>query len=264
MRQHDSDIAVSRFAAERRVVRHHGRPYHVLCSRSVVRGDMGVVLLHEVFGLTESVLRLADTIAREGFVVWVPVLFGPSHKTATKLQSSAAVMACCIRREIHAFAGNHSSPITDLIRTVCRDLSNETGRPVGVVGMCLTGNFALATTTEPAVDAVVCGQPSLPMPPCFGHRRALHLGPNEVEALCQRTAAGLDVFVARFEGDRICPPERVQRLRDLVGSAHVIQPDIPGPGHAVFTESLSPDPEHPTQRALREMIVYLKRRLAAA
>ena len=194
-RPQDSSLTVSQFAAERRVVRQCGRSYQVLCSGSIVSGrDTGVDIMHEVFGLTETVLRLADTIAQSGFVVWVPVLFGPSRKTATKLRGTAAVMACCIRREIYAFAANRYSPITDLIRAVCRELSNETGRPVGVVGLCLTGNFALATTTESAVNAVVCGRPSLPMPPCFGHRRALHLGPHELEALRARAAAELDIL----------------------------------------------------------------------
>lgn len=255
---------VEQFAQERRVVRLNRRAYQVLCSRPIVRGrDTGVIVMHEVFGLTESVLKLADMIAQSGFVVWVPVLFGPSHKPATKLRGTVgALTSWCIRREIYAFAGNRSSPITNVIRAICREISSETDRPVGVVGLCLTGNFALATTNEPAVNAVVCGQPSLPMPPCFRQRRALHLGSHEVDALRGRTAAGLDIFVARFERDRICPPERIQRLRDVIGAQHVVQPGIPGRGHAVFTEDLSDDPDHPTQHALRDMIDYLRRRLA--
>jgi dienelactone hydrolase len=257
--------AVDQFAKERRVVQQGGRSYQVLCSASIVRGrDTGVVLMHEVFGLTESVLRLAGTIAQAGFVVWVPILFGPSHTTTTPLRGAAGVVASCIRREIYAFAANRSSPITDVVRALCRELSNETGRPVGVVGLCLTGNFALATTTEAEVNAVVCGQPSLPMPPCLSRKHALHLGPNELEALRRRAAEGLDIFVARFDRDYICPPERVNRLREVVGEAHFIKPDIPGSGHAVFTESLSLDPNHPTQHALREMIGYLQRRLSPA
>jgi dienelactone hydrolase len=40
--------------------------------------------------------------------------------------------------------------------------SRHESRKVGVIGMCLTGSFALVTFAEPAVNSVVCCQPAFP------------------------------------------------------------------------------------------------------
>jgi len=212
--------AVRAFAGERRTVSCGKRTIDVLCSRQIVHGqDVGVVLMHEAFGVTESVLRLAGRIAEAGFVVWVPVLFGPSHKPATRLtRGTACLYSWCVRREICAFAANRTSPITEFILAACQTLGGETGLPVGVNGLRLSGNFALATTTESVVNAVVCGQPSFPF---LGKPSTLQLGDGRVEALKRRASAGLDIFAVRFDEDGLSPKERLDRLRDLVGPTGV-------------------------------------------
>ena len=241
-----------------------GNVYRVLCRVPSDRSKRsGVIVMHELLGVSPKVLDLAARIADEGYTVWVPVLFGPSHKTATKLEAAKGLFAaCCLRREIHMFAADHSSPIAEMLRALCREFSQDVHASIGVVGLCLTGNFALAAITEASVQAAVCGQPSLPMPPLLGRRCALHLSPDEIRQIRTKTDAGFRMFGARFDGDWICPVERFDRLKKEFGNRAVIQPRIPGTGHAVFTEALSPDPEHPTHQALSEMIHYLRSRLA--
>ena len=70
----------------------------------------------------------------------------------------------CIRREFSVWATNRSSPIVDWLRALSREMHTQCGgNGVGAVGMCFTGNFALAMMTEPAVVAPVLSQPSLPL-----------------------------------------------------------------------------------------------------
>ena len=52
-----------------------------------------------------------------------------------------------------------------MLRALCLRLHEEVGGPgVGAVGMCLTGNFALALMVDPWLMAPVLSQPSLPFP----------------------------------------------------------------------------------------------------
>ena len=55
---------------------------------------------------------------------------------------------------------------------------------VGAVGMCFTGNFALAMMTEPSVVAPVLSQPSLPLP--LGQNRKKSIGVSPAEIRCAR------------------------------------------------------------------------------
>ena len=89
--------AVQQFARERRTISCGNREIAVLCSRPIVREqDAGVLLIHEAFGVTESVLRLAGLIAAAGFVVWLPVLrtIGQAGEPANRRRSS--IFACSI------------------------------------------------------------------------------------------------------------------------------------------------------------------------
>src|SRR6201999_1911293 len=96
----------------------------------------------------------------------------------------------------------------------------ECGGPgVGAIGMCFTGGFALAMAVDPAVLAPVMSQPSLPLPVSGSRRRQLGLDPADVATLKQRTGDGLCLLGLRFTGDKACPPERFERMRETFGSA---------------------------------------------
>ena len=79
----------------------------------------------------------------------------------------------CVRREFNAWAADKSSPVVDWLRALARKAHADCGgRGVGAVGMCFTGNFALAMMTEPSMVAPVLSQPSLPI----GKKKAAALG----------------------------------------------------------------------------------------
>ena len=68
-----------------------------------------------------------------------------------------------MRREFQVFARRQSSAIVDWMRALCRHVG-ETRKVerIGVIGMCLSGNFAMTLIAEPNVWAGVASQPSLP------------------------------------------------------------------------------------------------------
>ena len=58
---------------------------------------------------------------------------------------------------------DRSSPIADWVRLLCREVRDQRGvKGVGVIGMCLTGNFAIQLIGDDSVLAAVASQPAMP------------------------------------------------------------------------------------------------------
>ncbi len=231
----------------------------------------GVVVIHEIPGITPEVLRFAERVVDAGFRVYLPHLFGTPGRPFSTGTVAVQMVRACISREFHVLARNHASPITRWLRGLCRSAFHECGgRGVGAVGMCLTGNFALALMVDERLMAPVLSQPSLPFPVTPSHRRALHLSPEELEVVRRRAAAGCGVLGLRFTRDPLCPPERFERLRqELGGGFEAIEIDsspgnpwgIPRTAHSVLTVDLVDRDGHPTREALERVLVFLRERL---
>jgi dienelactone hydrolase len=141
---------------------------------------------------------------------------------------------------------------------------------VGVVGMCFTGGFALATALELSVVASVMSQPAMPAPIGKHGRAALGLDAEDLATITERANDGLRVLGLRFTNDRGCPPERFETLRATLGTSFEgIEIDSsPGnpagvapPAHAVLTVSLVDEPGHPTRVALDRVLTFLAEQL---
>src|SRR6204780_5589765 len=118
--------------------------------------------------------------------VFLPSLFGePGRPVSIPYGLGVMINAMCVRREFSAWSAGKSSPIVDWLRALARKAHAECGgRGVGAVGMCFTGNFALAMMTEPAVVAPVLSQPSLPLP--LDKKRKAAIGVSAAEIACAR------------------------------------------------------------------------------
>lgn len=223
-----------------------------------------VVLMHELPGLSERTQTLAREIAKRGYQVHLPLLFGTwGQRNALR----GAWQVFCLRRELTLIAADRSSPIADWVRALCRQvMSSSSDRPVGVVGMCVTGGVGLACALEPAVSAVVASQPSLPLPIGRARRPAMGLSARDAaEAKKSRTP----VLTLRFRRDPMCPPERVETIMRTFPCARVqivppdgvsynsVEPSIPRLAHAVLTYDLEPVRGHPTQQALETVLTFL-------
>ena len=74
----------------------------------------------------------------------------------------------------------------------------------------------------------------------------------------------------RFTGDRLCPAERFQRLRDELGDAFIAVEIDSSPGnphghpamaHSVLTEHLVDEEGSPTRAALDQVLAFFRDRL---
>jgi dienelactone hydrolase len=249
-------------------------------TRPVYRRGSGpaVIVIHEMPGLHPLVLRFASRVAAAGMTVFCPHLFGEAGKEIRPLNSVGTMLkGICIRREFDVWSTDRSSPIVDWLRALARQAHAECGgRGVGAVGMCFTGNFALAMMTEPAVVAPVLSQPSLPLPMGPGKaRRGAAIGVSPAELKCARQRLedeDLIMLGLRFEGDSYVPPERFAALRAALGprfEAVELDPKDAAPNqlmampHSVLTLHLKDDdPDGPTKQAEQRVIAFFKQRTA--
>jgi dienelactone hydrolase len=246
---------------------------HAGVERPVYRRGTGpaVVVIHEVPGIIPEVASFGARVADAGFSVFMPSLFGEPGRPFTVPYVLGEVAKACVSREFRVLARRESSPITHWLRALARHAHAEIGgKGVGVIGMCLTGNFALAMAMDDAVMAPVLSQPSLPFPVLPGTRAALHISDAELLNLKSRSAKGLKVLGLRFTGDVSCPGERFERLRQEIGDAfEAIEIDssrgnsfgIPRGAHSVVTRDLVDTEGHPTRVALDRVIGFFRERL---
>jgi dienelactone hydrolase len=240
-----------------------------------------VVLLHELLGLTPEVVALARRVADDGFTVWLPVLAGPvpADSRADQVRATAQL---CVSREIRLFATNRTSPVVEPLRALTDHAARiQHADRAGVIGMCLTGGFALGVATDGRVSAAVAAQPSLPLATPLNRRaaRSYGLSPVDVETLGRRRRAGdLAVYVTRFTDDWRCPRRRQDAIERDLGPAdgeHLVVDELPSrPGndfgfapsdHSVLCVAPTRHPSGPAherlEQTLRDVLAFLHRRL---
>lgn len=245
---------------------HEQRTYEVF------RGGSGpaMLVLHEIPGLHPGVIDFARRLIAAGYTVYLPSLFGRPAAPATGREITRSILQVCVAREFTKLA-DRTSPVVGWLRALAASAYRECGAPgVGVVGMCFTGGFALATALEPSVLASVMSQPSVPGPIGERGRAALGLDAEDLSTLRARADDGLGVLGLRFTNDRGCPPERFETLRVTFGAAFEGIEIDSSPGneagiapsaHSVLTISLIDEPGHPTRVALDRVLAFLAERL---
>lgn len=234
----------------------------------------GVVLAHEIPGITPAVAGFARRVADAGFTAYLPDLFGTPGRDYSVPYILGSMARACISREYSVLARKESSPVTNWLRALCRHAHAECGGPgVGFIGMCLTGNFGLSMMLDESVMAPVLSQPSLPFPVSADHRRSLHLSDADLEVVKKRAASGCPVLGLRFSHDPMCPGERFERLGQELGDRfEAIEIDsspgnpngIPRSAHSVVTKDLVDEQGHPTRQALERVLGFFHDQLRPA
>ena len=199
----------------------------------------GVIVIHEVPGITPRVAAFANEVAAAGFTVVMPSLVGTPGRAISARYGAASLAKVCVAREFTHWALQRTSPIITWLRALAADLHVSAGGPgVGAVGMCFSGGFALGMMVDDVLVAPVLSQPSLPF--AFGKaaRRAdLNLSPADAERVAQRAAAGCEVLGLRFDQDKLVGT-RFEALRTLLGDAFIAVelPSTSKRDHSVLTE----------------------------
>ncbi len=246
---------------------------HDGATRTVYKKGTGpaVVVMHEIPGITPPVADFSRRVAEAGFTVYMPHMFGTPEKPLSVPYAAGQIARACISREFSVLAKNESSPITDWLRALCRRAHEECGGPgVGAIGMCLTGNFALALMVDDSVMAPVLSQPSLPFGVSAAHRAAIHVSDEDLAVIKERAAAGCGVLGMRFTADPMVPAARFETLkRELGDGFEAIEIDS-GKGnphgltpmaHSVVTTDLVDEEGHPTRKALDRVLSFFGERL---
>jgi dienelactone hydrolase len=234
----------------------------------------GVVLIPEVPGLTPEVLGLAQHLVDSGLTVAIPSPFGTPGREGSMGYTLGTVSRLCVSAEFRAFATSAHRPITDFLRAVASDLAGRTpGLGVGVIGMCFTGGFALATAIDDSVLASVMSQPAVPFP--LGGARKANPGvpAAEFDTIAARADAGnLCVLGLRFSEDSSAPRARFAGLTARLGDKfEVIELDS-SPGntggyaksaHSVLTGEVRENPENSAFAARERVVEFLRSNLSA-
>jgi len=213
----------------------------------------GVILIHELPGLTPSVIGFGEEVVASGFTVVLPVLFGTVERPMSSGAVARSLLQVCTSAEFTKLATGQTTPVAGWLRSLARDLHAEVGGPgVGALGMCFTGGYALAMMVDDSIAAPVLAQPSTPF--AIGRRRAadVNLSPTDRDVAVARAKAGCPVLGLRYASDRAVGT-RFQTLRSLLGD-DFIAVDLPGKGHSTLTE-------HRSQIAVDKVLAFLHERL---
>lgn len=242
------------------------------CLKVYSRGSgPAVVVLHELPGLTKEDLELGYRLSKEGFTVYMPLLFGEPGQS--KLIGPMAHVL--FGSPLPLLSGGSNIETVQWLSPLCETAHKDCGgRGVGVIGMCLTGHLPLTLLTQPSVVAPVLCQPTVPYPSSFLPWRRPALGISEDELSAARAALherNLKILALRFTGDAKCPGERFARLCTEFGREHVEAIEIESPcprydigscAHSVLAEEYRCPPEdHPTHQAYLRVVQFLRERL---
>lgn len=248
-------------------------------------GDAGpvVLLLHEMPSFSYRTVQLANHIRDRGYRIVMPILVGgirnqPYRGRAGALRMGADfgvnVVRFCMSWEFVGLLQHRTSPITSWLLQLARTEADGNGqRQVGVIGMCMSGGFALATAIDPVVGVAVVSQPAVPFasgPLRWIPGQAADLGLSEVDRLRlvdRKDDADFCVRAFRFTKDSIAPAERVARIEaELAPGATLTSiPSQTRAAHSVLTDATDvakdPSTEAAIKAALASVIATLDERL---
>jgi dienelactone hydrolase len=182
----------------------------------------GVVVIHEIPGITPKVAAFANDVVDAGFTVVMPSLVGTPGRALSGPYGTASMLKVCVAREFSNWALHQTSPIIVWLRALAADLHASAGGPgVGAVGMCFSGGFALGMMVDTVMVAPVLSQPSMPFALGKPARLAdLNLSPADAQRVAERAAAGCEVLGLRFDEDKLVGT-RFDSLRALLGDAFI-------------------------------------------
>lgn len=200
----------------------------------------GVIVIHEIPGLTPEVIGFGEELVAAGYTVVMPHLFGEPERGMTPLSIASTMRQVCVSKEFTKLATRQTSPIAGWLRSVARDLHAELGGPgVGALGMCFTGGFALAMMVDDSVAAPVLAQPSAPFAVSPSRSRDLNLSDADLAKVKARAAGGCEVLGLRYLKDPAVG-KRFERLTEEIGDKF-IKVELAGAGHSTVTAQRSQD-----------------------
>jgi dienelactone hydrolase len=215
----------------------------------------GVVVIHEIPGMTPQVIGFADEVVAAGYTVVMPHLFGTPGAPMSAGSVAKTFRQVCVSHEFTKLATGVTTPVAGWLRSLARELHDELGGPgVGALGMCFTGGFALAMMVDTSVVAPVLAQPSAPFAVSPKRSRDLNLSPTDLATVKKRAAGGCEVLGLRYESDPMVG-KRFETLTREIGDAF-IRVEFKGVKHSTVTE-------HRQQVGVDRVLAFFEEKLHA-
>ena len=85
----------------------------------------GVIVIHEIPGLTPAVIGFGEELVAAGYTVVMPHLFGTPERPMTALSVASTLRQVCVSREFTKLATRQTSPVAGWLRSLARDLHAE-------------------------------------------------------------------------------------------------------------------------------------------
>ncbi len=215
----------------------------------------GVVVIHEIPGMTPAVIEFGDEVIAAGFTVVMPHLFGTPGADKSPRNIAGALRQVCVSHEFTKLATGVTTPVAGWLRSLARELHDELGGPgVGALGMCFTGGFALAMMVDTSVVAPVLAQPSVPFAVSPKRARDVNLSPTDLAKVKARAAGGCQLLGLRYKSD-LAVGKRFETLTRELGDAF-IKVEFNGAKHSTLTE-------HRQQEGVDRVLAFFDERLRA-
>jgi dienelactone hydrolase len=189
-----------------------------------------VILLHELPGMTPSDIRVAKLLMCDGYTVVMPLMFGsPGDDRFLHYLNTV-----CGKDQFDC-SGTRTPPAARWIRGLCTSVRKkwDAGLGMGIIGMCLTGEFPLTLMSNESIAAVVTCQPTNP----FNLLTLVHLGPKAKLGITQsdledaQKNSKIPFLGVRYDGDPFCPGKRFDLLTRLFPK-RFYRLDLAGHGHS--------------------------------
>ena len=214
----------------------------------------GVIVIHEIPGITPEVARFAEEVVTQGHTVVMPSLFGTDGAKMGPVSMARTAAQLCVSREFLRMATGTTTPVATWLRSLAKELHAELGGPgVGAVGMCFTGGYALAMLADAPIAAPVLAQPSAPFAVTPGRGRDLGLSPADLDSVKAKVSAGCQVLGLRYRNDPAVG-SRFDTLRKELGD-NFIAVEFPGIKHATLTLNRQ-------QEGVDRVLAFFKEKLA--
>jgi dienelactone hydrolase len=249
-----------------------------------------VLLLHEMPSFGYRTVKLANHIRDQGFRIVMPILVGGIREEATGavgkkvalvgdgVDFAVNVAKVCISWEFVGLVQRRTSPITMWLLGLAREeAAKHDVDQVGVIGMCFSGGFALATAIDPIVGVAVVSQPAVPfawglLGRIPGQAADLGVSDEDRQRLLDRVGEpGFCVRTLRFQKDKIAPAARVAWIKEHLAPDEVYDSIASErPAHSVLADATdvpkdpSPQTKIEIDKALASVIATLKERLPAS